>query len=75
VPKPKHPTKTISAATQAPLTHTHQRPRVNVRPETVAALTAECVDTERSNESVAGDGLSDDAPRVGFTNNFPKEYG
>jgi hypothetical protein len=38
-------------------------------------LNAAPVDTELFNESAAGDGLRDGASSVGFTNDFPKEYG
>ncbi len=75
MPSPKHPTKTTTVTTQAALTHSHQRLRVSVRPEAVAALNDASGDTERSNESAAGGGLSDDASRVGFTNDLPEEYG
>jgi hypothetical protein len=75
VPSPKQPTKTTSATTQAELTHTHQRLRVRVRLEAVAASNVASVDFKGSNESDAGGGLSDGASIVGFTNDFPEEYG
>ena len=75
MPNPKHPTKTTTVTTQAALTHSHQRLRVSVRPEAAAALNAALVDTELSNENAAGGGLSDGASSVGFTNDFPEEYG
>ena len=75
MPNPKHPTKATTAKTQAKLTQVHQRLRVSVRLDTEAILSDLVAETERSNESAAGDGLSDGASSVGFTNDFPEKYG
>jgi hypothetical protein len=73
VPNPKHTTKTSTVATQAALTHSHQRLWVSVCLDPDTGLNAAWVAVECFNESNAGGELRDGASRIGFTNGFPKE--